>query len=132
MKANTLGQPAQLIQEGRLPETYQAFREAVRAEPDNPKLLFNTGMGAYLLHLWAEAAEYWTRVKVRQPDDISVRARLVQVQELLDNRAARDLERAGLVSPIVTQRGRRPPKLAVLSPRSSPSSGLAGVYSGVF
>lgn len=96
MTAKPFDQPAQLLREGRLPEAYQAFREAARAEPDNPKLLFNAGMGAYLLHLWVEAAEYWTRVKILQPDDISVRARLVQVQELLDNRAARDLERAGL------------------------------------
>lgn len=35
-------------------------------------------------------------MRLLQPDDISVRAQLAQVYELLDNRAARDAERAGL------------------------------------
>lgn len=121
---------AQLIREGRLPEAYQAFQEALEAEPHNPNLLFNAGMGAYLLHQWAEAAEYWTRVKALQLDDSSVRAQLVQVHELLDNRAARDIERAGLYA--LRQRlGGAPPGPALLSPRPIPSLGLAGAGPGV-
>lgn len=60
MKANSPNQPTQLLREGRLREAYQAFREGANAEPDNPKLLFNAGMGAHLLHQWTEAADYWT------------------------------------------------------------------------
>lgn len=96
MTDNTPEYREHLIRAGRLPEAYAAFQAAAAAEPDNPGLQFNAGMGAFLLHRWAEAAVYWTRVRDLLPDDYPIRARLIQLYELLADHAQRDAERAGL------------------------------------
>jgi cytochrome c-type biogenesis protein CcmH/NrfG len=83
MPLNTHEYREQLICEGRISEASQAFKEAVESAPRNPNLLFNAGMGAFLTGRVAEAAAYWTRVKDVVPQDIPIRARLIQVYDQL-------------------------------------------------
>jgi tetratricopeptide (TPR) repeat protein len=93
---NTPKYRQQLIQEGRHAEAFQAFKQALQATPDNPGLLYNTGLSAYLSGQFAEATTHWERMKDLVPEDIGVRAKLVQAYEALENHSARDAERAEL------------------------------------
>ena len=96
MPHNTPEYRQQLAQEGRHVELFQALKEVLETAPDNPNLLYNTGLSAYLSGQFAEAATYWTRLKNLVPQDFQVRAKLVQVYEALQDSSARDAERAEL------------------------------------
>jgi tetratricopeptide (TPR) repeat protein len=96
MLHNTPEYRQQLAQEGRHAEALQAFRDALETKPDDPTLLFNAGLSAYLSGQFAPATAYWTRLKKLTPQDLQVRAKLVQAYEALGNSTARNAERAEL------------------------------------
>ena len=96
MTLNTPEYRERLIQEGRFVEAYRAFREAAAADPQNANLMFNAGLGAFITGALPEAAAYWTKVKELVPQDLPIRAKLVQVYELLHDTARREAERAEL------------------------------------
>ena len=96
MPQNTPQYRQQLAQEGRHAKAFQAFKQALKAAPNDPGLLYNTGLSAYLSGQFAEAATHWTRMKDLVPQDIGVRAKLVQAYEALEDYSARDAERAEL------------------------------------
>ena len=96
MTLNTPEYRERLIQEGRFVEAYRAFREAAAADPQNANLMFNAGLGAFITGELPEAAAYWTKVKELVPQDLPIRAKLVQVYELLHDTARREAERAEL------------------------------------
>ena len=96
MPQNTPEYRQRLVQEGRHAEALQAFQDALETQPDDPPLLYNAGLGAYLCGQFAQAAAYWTRLKKLASQDLQVRAKLVQVYQALENADARDAERAEL------------------------------------
>jgi tetratricopeptide (TPR) repeat protein len=96
MSQNTPEYRRQLMQQGRHAEVFQAFKEALEATPQDPNLLYNAGLSAYLSGQFAEAATYWAQLKNLVPQDFGVRAKLVQVYEALQDHSARDTERAEL------------------------------------
>lgn len=96
MPQNTPEYRQQLAQEGRHTELFQALKEVLQTTPDDPNLLYNTGLSAYLSGQFAEAAAHWTRLKNLVPQDFQVRAKLVQAYEALHDPISRDAERAEL------------------------------------
>jgi tetratricopeptide (TPR) repeat protein len=98
MPQNTPEYRVQLMQEGRHAELFEALRELLEITPDDPGLLYNVGLSAYLSGQLAEAASYWSQLKARAPQHLEVRAKLVQVYEALQDPSARDAEREGLLA----------------------------------
>ena len=98
MPPNTPEYRTQLIREGRHAELFQALQEVLEITPDDPKLLYDIGLSAYLSGQFAEAAIYWGQLKDLVPQDFQVRAKLVQVYEALQNFGGRDAERAELLA----------------------------------
>jgi hypothetical protein len=98
MPQNTPEYRAQLMREGRHAELFQALREVLETNPDDPGLLYNVGLSGYLSGQLAEAATYWSRLKAQAPQDFQLRAKLVQVYEALQDQSARDAEREGLLA----------------------------------
>jgi tetratricopeptide (TPR) repeat protein len=98
MPQNTPEYRAQLLREGRHAELFQALQEVLETTPDDPSLLYNIGLSAYLSGQFAEAAIYWRRLKAQVPQDLQVRAKLVQVYEVLQNFSDRDAERDELLA----------------------------------
>ena len=98
MPQNTPEYRKQLIREGRHAELFQALQEVLETTPDDPGLLYNVGLSAYLSGQFAEAAICWRRLKAQVPQDFQVRAKLVQVYEVLQNFSDRDAERDELLA----------------------------------
>jgi tetratricopeptide (TPR) repeat protein len=97
MPQNTPEYRKQLMQEGRHDELYKALLAGLEITPDDPSLLYNIGLSAYLSGQLTEAATYWKRLKTLTPHDFQVRAKLVQVYEALGNIDDRDAERDELL-----------------------------------
>ena len=98
MPQNTPGYREQLMREGRHAELFQALLAGLEITPDDPSLLYNIGLSAYLSGQFAEAARYWKQLKALTPQDLQVRAKLVQVYERLRNLSDRDAERDELLA----------------------------------
>ncbi len=96
---------AQLAQEGRHTELLQIFQEMLQTAPDDPTLLYNAGLSAYLLGQFAESIDYLKRLKALAPQDLKVRAKLVQAYEALERFGERDAKRGELVALV----GQQPP-----------------------
>ncbi len=97
MPENTQAYRERLMKEGRHAELYQALIELLQAAPNNPGLLYDTGLSAFFSGKYQEAARYWGQLKALEPQDFQVRAKLVQVYEILQERTARERERAELL-----------------------------------
>ncbi len=73
-----------------------AYRRALARAPDEPSLLWNVGMSAYLSGDYAAALPPWKRLKQQEPRDGAVRAKLIQTYQALNKRREREAERAEL------------------------------------
>ena len=90
-------QKANSLMDQRKPEEALVhYKQAVALWPDEPSILFNTGMAAFRTKDLALAADVWNRLKTVAPDDWHARAKLVQVYQALGKTAERDKERAEL------------------------------------
>jgi hypothetical protein len=98
MPQNTREYRKQLMQEGRHAELFQALYEMLETAPDDPNLLYDIGLSAYLSGQFAEAVIYWGRLRDLVPQDFQVRAKLVQAYEALQNYGGRGAERAALLA----------------------------------
>jgi hypothetical protein len=98
MVQNTPEYRAQLMREGRHAELFEALREVLEPRPNDPGLLYNVGLSGYLSGQLAEAVSYWRRLKGLVPQDLQLRAKLVQVYEALGDVGARDAEREELLA----------------------------------
>lgn len=104
MPQNTPEYRAQLAREGRHAELFQALEELLPANPNHPGLLYDLGLSAYRSRKFAEAANYLRRLKAQAPQDLRVRAKLVQVYEALENLSERDAERDELLALVGQQK----------------------------
>jgi tetratricopeptide (TPR) repeat protein len=86
-----------LVEQGKYPEAFRAYKEALEQDPKDPTLLYNTGLMAYLSGQPKEAVVHWSRLKEIDPDDWQLRTKLIQAYEASGQRKERDAERAGLL-----------------------------------
>ena len=77
-------------------EALVLYKQALTHLPDDPSLLFNGGLAAYLSHDYATAVDLWKKLKELYPNDGQARIKLVQAYQALGNLTARDTERKGL------------------------------------
>ncbi len=94
---NTAEYRAQLAEEKRYAEAFEAYAEALSKDPTNPSLLYNTGLMAYLSEKHEEAIAPWSKLKELEPNDWQVRAKLIQAYEASGQKTERDDERLGLL-----------------------------------
>lgn len=85
-----------LYEQRKTAEALVQYKKALAILPDNPAVLFNTGIAAYLTKDYAYAAELWKKLKALEPMDWHNRAKLVQVYQALGKLPERDAERTEL------------------------------------
>lgn len=85
-----------LMEEKKFAEALEQYRIALEIIPQDPALLFNGGLAAYSGRVYAEAEEYWKRLKGIEPEDWHVRSKLVQAYQALGKLEKRDEERREL------------------------------------
>lgn len=81
-----------LIKEGKYKEALSVLSDRLKADPDNPILLYNAGLTAYLGEEHATAIKYWQALKLLDPKDWQVRTKLVQAYEANKERGQMDKE----------------------------------------
>lgn len=82
-----------LVNEGRLGEAADAFRNALRLRPDDARALVNFGHTAYALGQSAEAVEHLREAVKQEPDNLQALRALVQIYRR-DGRLGEALEAA--------------------------------------
>ncbi len=83
--------------EKKYAEAFQAFKAALTGDPENPLLLYNAGLTAFLAEKPEEAIPHWTQLKALEPSNWRVRSKLIQAYEAVGRRKDRDAERAELL-----------------------------------
>lgn len=84
--------------EGRFHDAIELMEQIRTREPDNPGVLWNLGVWYFETGRLSEALDTWNALRVIDPDDWRVRAKLVQIYQALERFDQRDLERAALWS----------------------------------
>lgn len=75
-----------------------ALMEQIRVrEPDNPGVLWNLGVWYFETGRLSDALDTWNALRVIDPEDWRVRAKLVQVYQALGRLDQRDVERVALL-----------------------------------
>jgi tetratricopeptide (TPR) repeat protein len=87
----------ELMDKRKYAEALARYREGLIKAPEEPSLLFNGGMAAYLSKDFARAVEMWKKLKVVLPDDWQTRAKLIQAYQATGDLKARDAERQSLL-----------------------------------
>lgn len=85
-----------------------AYQRALAKAPDEPSLLWNGGLSAYLSGDYAAALPLWKRLKQQEPRDGAVRTKLIQTYQALNKRPEREAERAELFALRADARKRNP------------------------
>lgn len=88
----------ELMDKRKYAEALARYREGLAKAPEEPSLLFNGGMAAYLSKDFATAAEMWKKLKVVLPDDWQTRAKLIQAYQATGDLKSRDAERQALIA----------------------------------
>ncbi len=96
------------MEKKRYSEALSQYRAALGVDPDEPTLLYDAGLAAYLSKDYSSAAPFWVRFVQIVPDDWRVRAKLVQTYQALSDLKARDDARQALFK---LRAGRKLPEL---------------------
>lgn len=86
------------LQNKRHADALAAYRKALALLPNEPALLWNGGMSAFFAKEYQTAAELWKRLKVVEPGNGSVRAKLIQAYQAAGDTKNRDAEHAALLA----------------------------------
>jgi len=78
-------------------EALVRYKEALAILPGNPSILFNGGIAAFNSREYATAADLWKQLKVIDPLDWRLRAKLIQAYQALGKLTERDAERRELL-----------------------------------
>jgi len=90
------GKGNSLMEQRKWEEAVVYYKQALVLLPDDPSILFNTGLAAFRGKDLTLAADVWSKLKTVAPDDWHARAKLVQVYQALGKTAERDKERTEL------------------------------------
>jgi len=85
-----------LMEQGEHAEALTHYKKALAILPKEPAFLFNGGLAAYGSKDYLLAADLWTQLKVVDPTDWHVRAKLIQAYQALSKLSDRDVQRAEL------------------------------------
>ena len=85
-----------MMEQRKWEEALVHYKQALALLPDDPSILFNTGLAAFRGKDLTLAANVWNKLKTVAPDDWHARAKLVQVYQALGKTAERDKERTEL------------------------------------
>ena len=88
----------ELMDKGSFAEALAKYRELLEIEPRALGPLYNGGMAAFELGQFESARDLWKRAKTEDPEDMQVRAKLIQTYQSLAQISDRDAERAELFS----------------------------------
>ncbi len=86
----------ELMEKGKPAEALARYKEALSLLPDEPSVLFNTGLAAYLAKDYATALDLWKKLKSSDPQDWNLKTKLIQCYQAMGKQAERDAERAEL------------------------------------
>lgn len=84
------------MEQSKFAEALADYQIALAILPEDPSVLFNGGLAAYSIKNYTTAAELWNRLKIVDPDDWHLRAKLIQVYQAQGKFAERDAERKEL------------------------------------
>ena len=87
-----------LMEEKKHAEALAAYKRALAISPGDPSLLWNGGTAAFLSGGHADALSLWKQLKIAEPRDGAVRAKLIQTYAALNRKKERDAERAELLA----------------------------------
>lgn len=87
----------QFMEEGKYPEALEHFRKAIQFYKEDPEILYNGGLAAFLAKEFPQAIEWWKKVATLTPKDGQVWAKLVQAYQASGNLAGRDAARDALL-----------------------------------
>ena len=85
-----------LLEQGKHADALIHYKQALAILPKDPALLFNAGMAAFGGKDFNTALDLWKQLKVVDPSDWHVRAKLIQTYQALGKTAERDAERTEL------------------------------------
>jgi tetratricopeptide (TPR) repeat protein len=94
---NAFNQGAELMGRRKYAEALEQFHEALAIIPDEPAILYNAGLAAYLARDYAAAVESWKRQKTKDETNGMLRSKLIQAYQGMGNLKERDAERAALI-----------------------------------
>jgi tetratricopeptide (TPR) repeat protein len=80
----------ELFEAGKYKEALASYRQGLKVDPEHGELLYNAGVAAFLIKDFSGAREHWERLLPKSPDDIQLRAKLVQAYQALSDLKARD------------------------------------------
>jgi tetratricopeptide (TPR) repeat protein len=85
-----------MMEQKKFADALARYKEALVILPNEPLLLFNAGLAAYTIKDFGTAVDLWKRLKVVDPEDWHLRAKLIQVYQALGKLPERDAERLDL------------------------------------
>lgn len=92
----------ELSEAGKHAEAYELFHEVAALQPEWASAHYNAGLAAFLSEQYAKAAEHFQKAKELEPDDWTVRAKLVQTYQAMGELEKRDAERKELLEKFKT------------------------------
>lgn len=93
-KAFELGN--KFMEQKKYSDALAQYKVALAIVPDQPNILYNGGLAAYISNDYSTAVDLWKRLKAVDPLDWQVRAKLIQAYQALDKKGERDVERTQL------------------------------------
>ena len=77
-------------------EALPHYKRVLAILPNNPAVLYNTGMAAFATRDYSAALEMWSQVKKSAPTEWTIKPKLIQAYQALKKFPERDAERAEL------------------------------------
>ena len=84
-----------LMEQKKYREALKLYKEVLTVA-STTSVYYNAGLAAWETNDYPFALEMWQRLKQEEPDDLQVRAKLIQLYQMMDKSAERDRERAEL------------------------------------
>ncbi len=85
-----------LMEQKKYSEALTKYKESLSYMPDDPSILYNGGLAAYMSKDFKTSIEFWQKLKTIDTEDWQVRSKLIQAYQAAEDFKGRDDERKAL------------------------------------
>lgn len=94
---NDFSKANELSDQHRYQEAMPLYLKVLEQYPDEPSVLWNTGVNAQFCKQWEVALQMWQSLRKLEPENWKIQAKLIQVYQAMDKTVERDRQRNELL-----------------------------------